>query len=162
MREARTIPAPRAERRCFLAAPSVRVDSGGDAVSSPARSSHTMRALSSSSASTPPASPREPEIEVLARLVRGGLWCLRRALWIAGAVAIGHGLMGCWDSSTLSAPPIVWLCVGVPLVCRVDWLFGRGRWWALATGVLSWFGAALLPADHQERIARAGTNPMGL
>jgi hypothetical protein len=32
---------------------------------------------------------------------------------------------------------------------RVDWLFGRGRWIALAVGALLWFAAALLPGERE-------------
>lgn len=105
-----------------------------------------------------PAPPREPEIELLATIARRGLRTLRAAFWLAGAAAIGFG---CWRSAT---PPIddaglagaapnalgvVWLCAGLPLVARADWLFGRGRWPALAGGALLWFGAILLPHDHR-------------
>jgi hypothetical protein len=33
-------------------------------------------------------------------------------------------------------------------VVRTDWLFGRGRWWALGLGASLCFGAVLLPGDH--------------
>lgn len=105
-----------------------------------------------------PLSPREPEIELLTRIARRGLWTLRRVFWLAGAVAIGYGL---WRSATPpvdaagnagSAPNalgIAWVCVGLPAIARVDWLFGRGRGLALGGGALLWFGAALLPHDHR-------------
>lgn len=102
--------------------------------------------------------PREPEIELLATVARRGLWTLRAAFWLAGAIAI---LFGLWRSATPpvdeaghagSAPNalgVVWLCAGLPLVARTEWLFGRGRWPALAGCALLWFGAIPLPHDHR-------------
>lgn len=98
--------------------------------------------------------PREPEIEALGRVARRALWLIRRVLWIAGAVAVGYGLWRGWTRGDLtgavpqpSASGVVWLCVGLPLLARIGWLFGRGRWLALGVGGLLWFGASLLPDD---------------
>jgi hypothetical protein len=104
--------------------------------------------------------PHEPEIELLGRIASRALWTIRRVLWLAGAVAIGFGV---WISgrdahwtfaapySLLSVPAatgVVWISVGLPLLCRVDWLFGRGRWRALLLGVSLWFGASAMPGDR--------------
>ena len=109
----------------------------------------------------PPPTPREPEIELLGRIAGRFLWFVRRVLWLGGAAAIAHG---CWRSSTDSgwdldqpstlatlpaATGVVWICLGAPLVVRVDWLFGRARHAALATGASLWFGACLLPREQE-------------
>lgn len=109
---------------------------------------------------TEPAPPREPEIEALARIARTALWLVRRVFWVAGAVAVGHGVWrsgvdGGWSfvapyalATLPAATGIVWLCLGLPLLVRTGWLFGRGRWPALGLGAALWFGACLLPMDH--------------
>ena len=43
---------------------------------------------------------------------------------------------------------LVWVCVGLPLVLPSRWLFGTGRWKALAVGLLLWFGPMLIDGDH--------------
>ncbi len=103
-----------------------------------------------------PNAPHEPEIELLGRIARHGLWFLRRVLWVAGAFAVGYGLVRTWSadevatpSATVPALGFVWMCAGSPLLCRVDWLFGRGRWLALVAGALLWFGPSLLAADPE-------------
>ncbi len=108
---------------------------------------------------TTPHEPHEPEIEALARVARGFLWGVRRLFWLAGAVAIGYGLIGLWQKRTgwsevtpgqlhpLAHVDAVWLCVGLPLLVPVDWLFGRGRWWALALLATLWFAPRLLGGD---------------
>lgn len=108
-----------------------------------------------------PTTPREPEIELLGRIAGRFLWLVRRVLWLGGAAALAHG---CWRSSTDSgwdlgqpsslatlpaATGVVWICLGAPLVVRVDWLFGRGRLPALAAGAGLWFGACLLPREQE-------------
>lgn len=97
--------------------------------------------------------PPEPEIELLARIARRAVWLLRRVLWFAGATAIGYGL---WrgaaplaDGSLPAAAGFVWLCAGLPLLAPARWLFGRGRWRALALAALLWFLPCLLPDDHR-------------
>jgi len=101
--------------------------------------------------------PREPEIEVLGRIARGGLWVVRRVFWLAGVAAIAFGVWRTFTApidaagvvgTTPNALGIVWICAGLPAVLRVDWLIGRGRWRALTLGAVLWFGAALLPHDH--------------
>ncbi len=82
----------------------------------------------------------------MARLARRFLWLLRRALWIAGAVAVGYGCWRCFNAPIATA--VVWWCVGLPLLPPTGWLFGRGRWPALGLGVVLWFAASLLPGDH--------------
>jgi hypothetical protein len=39
----------------------------------------------------PAAPPPEPEIELLGRVAGRFLWLVRRALWLAGAVALAYG-----------------------------------------------------------------------
>lgn len=105
--------------------------------------------------------PREPEIELLGSIARRFLWLVRRVLWLGGCVAIAHGL---WRSSTASgwrldtpsslltlpaATGVVWICLGAPLVSRIDWWFGRARYRALAVAALLWFGACLLPGEME-------------
>lgn len=110
----------------------------------------------------PPADlpPHEPEIEALARVARGGLWLVRRVFWLGGAVAVGYGAFRSgadahwtfYAPHSLATPPaatgVTWLCVGLPLLAKADWLFGRGRLVALALGGVLWFGAALLPEER--------------
>jgi hypothetical protein len=123
--------------------------------------------------SPPPSVPHEPEIEMLGRVARRALWTFRRVLWAAGAAAVLFGLhsaLGAPNTGVFAfvrafellpaeRPPAVsaagvvrgavWLCAGVPLLVRVDWLFGRGRWPALAAGAVAWGAPALLPPDHE-------------
>jgi hypothetical protein len=47
------------------------------------------------------------------------------------------------------APHVLWLCIGLPLVVRTDWLFGRGRGPMLAVGVVLWVAPVWLPGDHE-------------
>ena len=100
----------------------------------------------------PPATPREPEIEFLGRFATGGLWLLRRALWLAGACAIAYGV---WrslqtrvDDSFMSALGPVWVTLGLPLVLPTEWAFGRGRRWWLGVSVVLWFAPMLLAGEH--------------
>jgi hypothetical protein len=122
--------------------------------------------------SPPPSIPREPEIELLGRIARRALGAIRVALWLAGAVAVTlaiHRALGAPNTNLFAfvrafelqpadRPPAwsaagcvwgaVWLCAGLPLLAPVDWLFGRGRWIALAIGAVLWAAPALLPDDH--------------
>jgi hypothetical protein len=107
------------------------------------------------------ATPREPEIEAMARAARGFMWVLRLAFWIGGSQAV---LFGLERSFTPDQPPFegalpvgvpnalgaVWLCLGFPALLPIDWLFGRGRWCALAISVALWFGPMLLDGDHRQ------------
>ncbi len=107
--------------------------------------------------------PREPEIEVLAHLATGTLRVLRAAFWLAGAIGIGFGLhRSCSEGglsfyapySALTVPSaigVVWICGGIPLVARAEWLFGRGRhrWWLLVLCAALWIGASWLPGDPE-------------
>lgn len=113
-----------------------------------------------------PKLPHEPEIEVLARLARMALLGIRFALWTAGAVAIGYSVCMVlspaaaappdYDTATPAAPGVleprttylVWLCAGLPLVARAQWLFSRRWWLALAVGAVAWFAPSLADADH--------------
>ncbi|MFY9341170.1 MAG: hypothetical protein WAT39_01690 [Planctomycetota bacterium] len=105
---------------------------------------------------TTPPTPREPEIEALAKFARSGLWVLRRVFWCAGAFAIGWSLFAPGGAATGDSAGttarfhVVWLCGGLPLVLPVGWLFGRGRWLALAAGVALWFLPSLLVAADPE------------
>lgn len=113
------------------------------------------------------APPREPEIEFLAKVVRFALLALRFAAGTAGVVAIAFGVATITgvravnpyvpaspnDGSisgpvTATAPDVVWLCIGIPLVLPIAFTFGRGRWPLLALGALLWFGPMALDGDH--------------
>ncbi len=95
--------------------------------------------------------PREPEIEALGRIARRAIRTIRTVLWLGGAVAVGFGLYQALGqpAAAVSARGFVWTCVGLPLLAPVPWLFGRGRWPALAAGALLWFGPSLLPDDPE-------------
>lgn len=106
------------------------------------------------------APPREPEIELLGRIARRGLWVLRRVLWIAGAVGVVYGVSMMIavdavpdpDPAPLPKGPalgFVWICAGWPPIARVGWLFGRGRWLALGFAALLWAGPSLLASDPE-------------
>ena len=106
------------------------------------------------------APPREPEIELLGRIARRGLWVLRRVLWIAGVVAIVYGvtmIVAPADASAADPEPLpkgpalgfVWVCAGWPVLVHVDWLFGRGRWIALGIAALLWAAPSLLVSDPE-------------
>lgn len=91
-----------------------------------------------------PAPPREPEIEALGRLARRFLWCVRGVFLLAGLGFVGFGLTNVLQGRTglSEVTPgtmvtdhhidVVWLCLGLPMLPRVDWTFGRGRWLVLA------------------------------
>jgi hypothetical protein len=102
---------------------------------------------------------REPEIELLGRIAGRALWILRGVLWLAGAGAVGFGI---WTMVAGEAPApaagslpkgpalgFVWVCAGLPAMCPVDWLFGRGRWLALGAAALAWFVPSLLASDAE-------------
>ncbi len=94
-----------------------------------------------------PTSPPEPEIELLGRIARRVLWCLRRVLWLAGATAIGFGVR-----SVVIGEPLfvwfVWFAGGLPVLVPVDWMLGRGRFVVLTVGVVLWFLPSLLAGDQ--------------
>ena len=111
---------------------------------------------------TSPVVPREPEIEFLGRLAARVLALLRVLLFVAGLVAIAAAcyLTASPPAAMTEHTPIpslqqriahnlVWVCVGLPLVLPSRWLFGAGRWQALAIGLLLWFGPMLLDGDHE-------------
>ncbi len=104
-----------------------------------------------------PQPPREPEIEALGRAAHGFLWLLRRVFWIAGAIFAGYGAARCGNAewtfhtpytNTAQVHGFTWLCVGLPLLARCDWLFGRTRWLALAIAAALWFGPGVMQDDH--------------
>ncbi|MBM3974403.1 MAG: hypothetical protein FJ301_09925 [Planctomycetes bacterium] len=87
-----------------------------------------------------PTTPREPEIEAMARGARRFLWVLRRALALAGCYGLGYGLWRCFlTEGAPSSKGFLWLAAGVLLVLRVEWTFGRGRWTALALCAALWW-----------------------
>ena len=111
---------------------------------------------------TSPVVPREPEIEFLGRLASRVLALLRVLLFVAGLVAIAAACYltanppaattqheGIPSLQQRIAHNLVWVCVGLPLVLPSRWLFGAGRWQALAIGLLLWFGPMLLDGDHE-------------
>ncbi|HEX5050956.1 MAG TPA: hypothetical protein VFZ65_04220 [Planctomycetota bacterium] len=105
--------------------------------------------------------PREPEIEFLARMARRALTGLRCLLFVAGLAMIAGAI---WvtlhpqdvmseDEPILPlaqriAHNLVFVCVGLPLLLPVRWLFARGRWPALGGLAVLWFGPMLLEGDH--------------
>lgn len=108
-----------------------------------------------------PVEPREPEIEFLGRIASRVLALLRVVLFVAGIVAIAAA---CYLTANPPAATtqhegipalqeriannFVWVCAGLPLLLRSRWLFGSGRWQALAVGLVLWFGPMLLDGDH--------------
>jgi hypothetical protein len=110
---------------------------------------------------SPVAQPREPEIEFLGRLARRFLALLRVLLFVAGIVAIGAACYLTANPPAAVTPHegipalqqriaynFVWICAGLPLLLPSRWLFGAGRWKALAVGLALWFGPMLLEGDH--------------
>ncbi len=107
-----------------------------------------------------PPTPLEPEIEFLGNVARRTLAGLRAVLFVAGVVAVGFAVRTLAstpidDGSPAAATPsptgglfgMVWLCAGLPLLSPVDWLFGRGRFVALAGAVVLWLGPCLFAHD---------------
>jgi hypothetical protein len=87
-----------------------------------------------------PTTPREPEIEAMARGARRFLWVLRRALALAGWYGLGYGLWRCVVADGApSSKGCLWLAAGLLLVLRVEWTFGRGRWLALGACATTWW-----------------------
>ena len=104
-----------------------------------------------------PQPPREPEIEALGRAAHGFLWLLRHVFWIGGLFATTWGIERCFDqrwtfiamnTTTTPVHGFTWLCVGLPLLARVDWLYGRTRWLALTIAAALWFGPSVMQDDH--------------
>ncbi|MCA8976313.1 MAG: hypothetical protein KDC98_16460 [Planctomycetes bacterium] len=111
---------------------------------------------------TPLPAPREPEIETLGRVVRVALWTLRRIAWLGGAAAVAWAVFlfvsapdepyaapGVGGPHELVGMGIAWLCLGIPLLSRADWLFGRGRWLMFAGGAVLWFVPGFLLDEHE-------------
>jgi hypothetical protein len=109
-----------------------------------------------------PTPPREPEIEFLGKVVRLLLLAFRAATVGAALVALGYGLIHMADpprdmsagTGEIGAPlPIapyfVWLCIGIPPLLPIRWLFGRGRWPMLVVGAALWCGPMGLEGDHE-------------
>jgi hypothetical protein len=108
-----------------------------------------------------PETPREPEIELLGKLARGGLFVLRMAFLAAGVAALGYGLKKtltigdgwAWGAlefrSTPSAAGFVWMTVGLPLALPANTLLDRGLPQAalLLTSAAMWFGPMALADD---------------
>ncbi|MFN3242838.1 MAG: hypothetical protein ACE37K_15160 [Planctomycetota bacterium] len=108
-----------------------------------------------------PETPREPEIELLGKLARGGLFVIRMALLAAGVAALGYGLKktltigdgwawgGLEFRSTPSAAGFVWMTVGLPLALPANTLLNRGMPQAalLLTSAAMWFGPMALADD---------------
>ena len=107
--------------------------------------------------SDPTAPPREPEIEALGRAGYAFLWLLRRLFWLAGAIAVTYGIARCsnaeWTFTTPFSPTsqvhgFVGLCLGLPLIARIDWWFGKTRWLALGIAAALWFAPSAMRDDH--------------
>ena len=113
------------------------------------------------SASEEEQEPREPEIELLGKLARGGLWTVRAAFVAAGLAALAYGLKKtlatgdgwAWGHlqwlATPSAAGAVWLTLGLPLALPADLLLNRGRARAalLLTAAGLWFAPMALSDD---------------
>ena len=114
-----------------------------------------------SPAEEPDLNPREPEIELLGKLARGGLFAVRLAFLCAGAASLAYGLKKSltagdgWDwqqfawRSAPSAAGALWVTLGLPLVLPADCLLRRGRAQTalLLTTALLWFGPMALGDD---------------
>jgi hypothetical protein len=97
-----------------------------------------------------PTTPREPEIEAMARGARRFLWVLRRALALAGWYGLGYGLWRCFlADGAPSAKGCLWLAAGLLLALRVEWTFGRGRWLALTGCAALWWLPIVAFADEE-------------
>lgn len=108
-----------------------------------------------------PETPREPEIELLGKLARGGLFVIRMAFLAAGLAALGYGLKKtlttgdgwAWQELVLrdapSAAGFVWMTVGLPLALPANMLLNRGlpQFALLLTSVGMWFGPMALGDD---------------
>jgi len=94
---------------------------------------------------TPIAIP-EPEIRFLARLVGVGLRVFRAATIIAGSYSTVHALQGI-SGNTETAKFYVWLCIGLPPLLPVRWLFSRYGAILLLPGLALWFGPGQLGDD---------------
>lgn len=94
----------------------------------------------------------------MGRIAKGGLVVIRSVFWIAGIYAICYGLrLGfmtgprLWADSAWTLPSaqgFTFVCAGLPLAVKADWLFGKGRWLALAASVVLWLGPSWLPGNH--------------
>ena len=116
-----------------------------------------------SPADEPDLNPREPEIELLGKLARGGLFAARLVLLCAGAAALVYGLKKTWIEgdgwswqdvalrSVPSASGSVWIAVGLPLALPADALLVRGlrQVALLLVSVGLWFGPMLLEDDSE-------------
>ena len=114
------------------------------------------------------ATPREPEIEFLGKVVQFALLAFRAATVTAGALALAYGVYGIANPQMVEiwgivgitpgpigtglepiAPYFVWLCVGIPPLLPTGWLFGRGRWPMLLVGLALWLGPHALDGDSE-------------
>lgn len=108
--------------------------------------------------------PHEPEIEFLGKLVRKALLGFRGAAGLAGVAALVYAAANFVDPPAVEvstvpdmtpgpvtihpiAPYFVWLCIGIPPLVPVRWLFGRGRWPMLLVGLVLWIGPSWLQGD---------------
>ena len=105
--------------------------------------------------------PREPEIELLGKLARAGLFVIRVVFLVAGVTAVLYGLKRtfvegdgwAWGDfawrATPSASGAVWLTLGLPLAAPASAMLDRG--WArralLLTSAALWVGPAALGDD---------------
>ncbi|MFK7742690.1 MAG: hypothetical protein AB8H80_20425 [Planctomycetota bacterium] len=120
--------------------------------------------MSDAESSELPLTPREPEIEFLAKFARLGLRILRVVLWLAGVAAIAYGALrlalpeadlglGLRISDAtgelLIAPEFVWFCAGLLLVLPVRWTLGRGAWLIYGISTLLWFVPIALPGEQE-------------
>jgi len=109
-----------------------------------------------------PETPREPEIELLGKLARGGLFVIRLAFFTAGAAALAYGLKKMWTTgdgwwhelefrATPSAAGFVWTTVGLPLVLPANTLLERGvpQLALLLASAGMWFGPMALADDSE-------------
>ncbi len=114
-------------------------------------------------ADLPEPPPREPEIELLGKLARIGLFAIRVAMFVAGTAALAYGLTKSltsgdgWEWLSLewrarpSAAGAVWLTVGLPLVLPANVLLDRGLPQAALLGLsaVMWFMPWTLGDDSE-------------
>ncbi|MBX3464515.1 MAG: hypothetical protein KF830_15205 [Planctomycetes bacterium] len=90
----------------------------------------------------------EPEVRALTALARVGLLAVRALLALVGLAAIGGAVYAVFEPAAFHAEPsavppcgeriarsAVFVGMGLPLVLPAGWMFGRGRWAALALGL---------------------------
>jgi hypothetical protein len=94
----------------------------------------------------PPQAITEPEIRFLAQVIGACLLLFRVATVIAASYSIYHALAGIHGNAE-TARFYVWLCIGLPPLLPVRWLFSRAGALLVLPGLLLWFGPGQLSDD---------------